>query len=113
MTRTVTEYDTIRVACPDLTPKHYILGAVFGEEYGATTSVLTERVSFEGDSLTFQNTEEDIYTDGMPAHISIDSAGPTITWRDFPNPNSVSIFKKLEYGLIGAGAMAVILAVSP
>jgi hypothetical protein len=109
LVRTVVEYDTTFVACQELKPRRRIISAVFGEAYGDSTFVLSERQSFNGDSLEFQLTTEEIYTDGMPARISIDSIGAAIEWRDFPTSNnSTSFFKKLEYALIGIGAYVVV-----
>ena len=107
--RTVTIYDTTRVACQDVSPRRRIVSAVFGKAYGDSTFVLSERMSFGNDSLSFQLFNEDIYTGGMPARISTDSIGAVIEWRDFPTQrNSISFFKKVGYMLIGAGAYAVI-----
>lgn len=109
LTQRVTVFDTIRIACRELKPRYYILGAEFGEEYGDTTSVLTESVSFSRDSLNFQNTIEDIYTNGMPRRISIDSTGVGVEWRDFPTQdNSISILEAGKWMGIGIGGYIVV-----
>lgn len=109
LVRTVTIYDTTLVACQEIKPRRRMVSAVFGEAYGDSTFVLSERMSSRGDSLIFRLFNEEIYTAGMPARISIDSMGASIEWRDFPTQdNSISFFKKIGYMLIGAGAFAVI-----
>ena len=109
LVRTVTVYDTTRIACQSLKPRRRIISAVFGEVYGDSTLVLSETQSFVNDSLAFQRVIENIWTNGMPSRISIDSIGTAIEWRDFPTQdNSISFFKKIEWMLKGIGAYIVI-----
>lgn len=103
LVRTVTVFDTTRIACQNLKPRRRIIAAVFGETYGDSTLVLSERMSFVNDSLSFQKLTENIYTNGIVRRISIDSVGSHIEWKDFPTQrNSISLFKKIEYIFYGA-----------
>lgn len=107
--QTVTVFDTTRIACQDMKPRRRIIAADFGETYGDSTLVLSERLSFVNDSLSFQNLIENIYTNGIVRRISIDSEGTHIEWKDFPTRgNSISFFKKVEYILYGVGGYIIL-----
>lgn len=109
LVQTVTVYDTTRIACQQLKPRRRIIAAVFGETYGDSTLVLSERMSFVNDSLSFQKLTENIYTNGIVRRISIDSVGSHIEWKDFPiQRNSISFFKKVEYILYGVAGYIIL-----
>lgn len=103
VTRTV--FDTVRVACQNLARQRRILAAVFGNTIGDTTLVLSELMSFENDSLTFQQTTERIYMLGMPRRIGTDLEGTTVEWQPFPvvKTNSCSIWTRIAHLTVGLG----------
>lgn len=98
-------YDTVRVACQDLSPRRRLLSAVFAAKVGDTTKVLSELMSFSDDSLTFQQQTESVYTLGMPRRIGTDLEGATIEWIPFPTEkiNSCSIWTRIAHLTVGAG----------
>jgi len=103
VTRTV--FDTVRVTCQNLERQRRILAAVFGRTIGDTTLVLSELMSFENDSLTFQQSTERIYMLGMPRRIGTDLEGATIEWQEFPivETNSCSIWTRIAHLTVGLG----------
>lgn len=98
------------VACEEITSRTRILSGEFGTEYGDTTSIALERMSYENGSLVFQSTIEKLYSDGMPRRIWIDSGRTKVEWVDFPviRVNSCSIGTKLLSGLVGCGACSLL-----
>lgn len=104
VTRTV--YDTVRTACQDLQKQRRLIAAVFGSAVGDTSLVLTELMSFEQDSLTFQQTTEKVYMLGMPRRIGTDLEGATIEWQEFPTVkiNSCSIWSRIAHLTVGVGS---------
>ena len=103
VTRTV--FDTVRVTCQSLERQRRILAAVFGNTIWDTALVLSELMSFERDSLTFQQTTESIYMLGMPRRIGTDLEGATIEWQEFPivETNSCSIWTRIAHLTVGLG----------
>lgn len=101
------------IPCEEVEPRTRILSAEFQTEYGDTSSVALEKMSYANGSLVFQSRIERLYSDGMPQRIWIDSGALKITWVDFPviKTNSCSIFTKLGWGLIGAGTIKTVEAV--
>jgi len=104
--------DTVK--CEEISPRSRILSAEFGVEYGDTSSVAIESMSYENGSLVFRSSIERLYTDGMPARIWLDSGRTKVEWIEYPTirVNSCSIGKKLLSGLVGCGACSLLTGIN-
>lgn len=98
------------IPCEEVEPRTRIMSAEFGLEYGDTSSVAIESMSFMNGSLIFLATIERLYTDGMPRRIWTESGATRVEWVDFPviRTNSCSIGKTLLSGLVGCGACSLL-----
>ena len=102
------------VECNEITSRTRIMSAEFGMEYGDTSSVALETMSYENGSLIFQSMIERLYTDGMPKRIWTESGRTKIEWIDYPviRVNSCSIGTKLLSGLVGCGACSLLTGIN-
>lgn len=101
------------VACKEITSRTRIMSAEFGMEYGDTSSVALETMTYENNSLVFRSKIERLYSAGMPRRIWIDSARTMVEWVDYPviRVNSCSIGKTVLSGLVGCGACSLLTGI--
>jgi len=101
------------IPCNEITSRTRIMSAEFAQEYGDTSSVALETMSYTEGSLVFRSTIERLYTDGMPRRIWTDSGQTMVEWVDFPviRVNSCSIGTKLLSSLVGCGACSLLTGI--
>lgn len=102
------------VECEEITSRTRIMSAEFSQEYGDTSSVALETMSYENGALVFRSTIERLYTDGMPKRIWTESGRTKVEWVEYPviRVNSCSIGKTLLSGLVGCGACSLLTGIN-
>ena len=102
------------IPCNEITSRTRIMSAEFAQEYGDTSSVALETMSYTEGSLVFRSTIERLYTDGMPRRMWIDSGRVKVEWVEYPviRVNSCSIGKTLLSGLVGCGACSLLTGIN-
>lgn len=102
------------IPCEEVETRSRIMSAEFGTQYGDTSSVAIESMSFENGSLVFRSHIERLYTDGMPIRMWLDSGRTKVEWIDYPTirVNSCSIGKTLLSGLVGCGACSLLTGIN-